>query len=96
MENVYPREVEAVLEHHPGIADVAIIAGQDRREVVCAAIVGRGDEPPSLDELREFCRDKIGGYKIPKRMIVVEAILRNHTGKILRAPLAKALLERSR
>ncbi len=77
-ENVCPREVEAVLEHHPGIADVAFIGlpDKDRGEVVCAAIVGRGEETPGLDELRKFCRDKIGGYKIPKRMIVVEAILR--------------------
>lgn len=90
-ENVYPREVEAVLEQHPGIADVAIfgLPDKDWGEVVCAAIVGRGEEVPGLDELREFCRDKIGGYKIPKRMIVVDAIPRNHTGKILRAPLVE-------
>lgn len=89
--NVFPREVEAVPEHHPGIADVAIIGvlDRDRGEAVCAAIVGRGEETLSLDELREFCRDKIGGYKIPKRMIVVEAIPRNYTGKILRAPLVE-------
>lgn len=96
-ENVYPREVEAVLELHPGIADVAIIGLPDKDwgEVVCAAIVGRGDETPGLDDLRQFCRDKIGGYKIPKRMIVVEAIPRNHTGKILRAPLVEAAIKES-
>lgn len=96
-ENVYPREVEAVLETHPGIADVAIIGLPDKDwgEVVCAAIVGRGDETPDLETLRAFCRDKIGGYKIPKRMIVVDAIPRNHTGKILRAPLVeRAMKER--
>lgn len=68
-ENVYSRKVEAVPEHHPGIADVAIIGlpDKDRGEMVCAAIVGRGEETPGLDELREFCRDKIGGYKFPSR-----------------------------
>ena len=50
---------------------------------------GRGDETPGLDELREVCWGKMGGYKITKRMIVVEAIPRNHTGKILRAPLVE-------
>lgn len=61
--------------------------------MVCTAIVGRGEEMPSLDELREFYRDKIGGYKIPKRMIVVDAIPRNHTGKILRGELVERALE---
>lgn len=94
-ENVYPREVEAVLEQHPGVTDVAIIGLPDKDwgEVVCAAIVGRGDEAPDLEELRAFCRGKIGGYKIPKRMIAVDAIPRNHTGKILRAPLVKLAME---
>lgn len=94
-ENVYPREVEAVLEQHSDIADVAIIGLPDKDwgEVVCAAVVGRDGRAPDLEELREFCRGKIGGYKIPKRMIVVDAIPRNHTGKILRGVLVEMASE---
>jgi acyl-CoA synthetase (AMP-forming)/AMP-acid ligase II len=93
-ENVYPREVEAILENHPAIADVAIIGLPDSEwgEVVCAVLViaaeGKGDAP-DLEALRAYCRGQIGGYKIPKRMFVVDRIPRNHTGKILRTRLVE-------
>jgi fatty-acyl-CoA synthase len=100
-ENVYPREVEAVLEKHPAITDVAIIGLPDPQwgEVVCAVVVfvagarGNGDAP-KLDALRSFCRGQIGGYKIPKRMFVVDSIPRNHTGKILRTRLVEMAMGR--
>lgn len=93
-ENVYPREVEAVLEQHPNIADVAIIGLPDREwgEVVCAVIVTREKADLTLEEIRQFCRNKIGGYKIPKRILITDAIPRNHTGKILRQPLIQQAL----
>jgi acyl-CoA synthetase (AMP-forming)/AMP-acid ligase II len=96
-ENVYPREVEAVLEKHPAIADVAIIGLPDRRwgETVCAVVVfvaeDNGDAP-TLDALRAFCRGKIGGYKIPKQLFVLDRIPRNHTGKILRTRLVEMVM----
>ncbi|HIF97631.1 MAG TPA: hypothetical protein EYQ54_11505 [Myxococcales bacterium] len=101
-ENVYPREVESVLENHPGIADVAVFGLADATwgEVVFAAVVSRTESTPTVDEIREFCRGKIGGYKIPKGIFRVETIPRNHTGKILRQSLVdqalvdQALLER--
>jgi acyl-CoA synthetase (AMP-forming)/AMP-acid ligase II len=94
-ENVYPREVEAVLEQHPDIADVAVIGLSDKDwgEVVCAVIVCRNNRKPSLTEVRDFCRNKIGGYKIPKRIFICENIPRNHTGKILRQPLIESALK---
>jgi len=90
-ENVYPREVEAVLEDHPEIRDVAIFGLPDDRwgEVVVAALVCRGENPLSLEEVKDFCRGKIGGYKIPKALLLVEEIPRNHTGKILRGELSR-------
>jgi acyl-CoA synthetase (AMP-forming)/AMP-acid ligase II len=95
-ENVYPREVESVLETHPGIADVAIIGVPDESwgEAVVAAIVCRDDPPPTLQQIRDYCRGKIGGYKIPKRLLLVESIPRNHTGKILRQPLVELAVTR--
>ncbi|MDG2333780.1 MAG: AMP-binding protein [Myxococcota bacterium] len=95
-ENVYPREVEVVLEEHPSVSDVAIFGLPDDRwgEIVVAALVCRGGEPPSLQELKAFCRGKIGAYKIPKALLFVEEIPRNHTGKILRGALSRQALER--
>ena len=94
-ENVYPREVEAVLENHPGVADVAIIGLPDERwgEIVVAVIVSRAEQALTLEDLKNFCQGKIGGYKIPKGLIRVDEIPRNHTGKILRAPLIERALE---
>lgn len=66
-----------MLEHHPGIADVAIVAGQGPGRG--GVRVGRGEETPGLDELPEFCRDKIGGYKIPKCKRLYKSISGNAT-----------------
>lgn len=97
-ENVYPREVESVLESHPAISDVAVMGLPDDHwgEIVFAAVVARSDSLPSLDELKEFCRGKLGNYKIPKGILGVETIPRNHTGKILRRLLVDRALEERR
>ncbi len=94
-ENVYPREVEAVLEQHPDIADVAVIGLPDKDwgEVVCAVIVCRNNSKPDRTEVRDFCRNKMGGYKIPKHIFIRENIPRNHTGKILRQTLVESVLK---
>ena len=83
-ENVYPREVEVVLLNHPGIRDAAVIGLSDREwgEAVVAILVASNDQPPSLDDIREFCRGHIAGYKLPRRVEWVEKLPRNHTGKI--------------
>ncbi|MBT4519068.1 MAG: acyl--CoA ligase [Halieaceae bacterium] len=89
-ENVYPREVEAVLEAHPQIADVAVFGIPDSTwgELVCAGVVTQNADPLDTDLLRDFCRGKIAGYKIPKKVVIVESIPRNHTGKVIRWKLA--------
>ena len=83
-ENVYPREVEVVLLNHPGIRDAAVIGLSDRDwgEAVVAILVASNDQPPSLDDIREFCRGHIAGYKLPRRVEWVDELPRNHTGKI--------------
>jgi acyl-CoA synthetase (AMP-forming)/AMP-acid ligase II len=90
-ENVYPREVEAVIEAHEAVRDVAMFGVPDAKwgELVCVAVVLNSGQTLNLEEIRAFCRDKIGGYKIPKRLIIVDNIQRNHTGKILRNKLVE-------
>jgi len=96
-ENVYPREVEAVLEQHPAVADVAVFGLPDSQwgERVCVAVVSRGHDAVTLAQLRDYCRDKIGGYKIPKQLLLTDTIPRNHTGKILRHALIERALKQS-
>lgn len=94
-ENVYSKEVEDVLCQHPSIADVAVIGLRDAKpggwgEVVTAIVVNKPDVPPvSVDDLKEFCKGKIGGYKAPKIVHHVNAIPRNAIGKVLKVELRK-------
>lgn len=85
-ENVYPAEVERVLEHFPGIAEVAVIGVPDEQwgEAVKAVVVAQPGESLSEDEIIEYARTQIARFKCPKSVDIVDAIPRNPSGKILK------------
>jgi acyl-CoA synthetase (AMP-forming)/AMP-acid ligase II/Asp-tRNA(Asn)/Glu-tRNA(Gln) amidotransferase A subunit family amidase len=89
--NVYPREVELVLEDHPAVVEAAVAGVPDPTwgEQVTAWVVLR--EPA---DLRQFARNRLAPFKCPKQVFVVPALPRNHMGKIarnrLRTPLQRA------
>jgi long-chain acyl-CoA synthetase len=70
-ENVYPSEVENVLAAHPAVADVAVFGVPNERwgEEVRAAVVLRAGYTTGERELLAFCREHIGGYKVPKAIV---------------------------
>ena len=84
--NVYSVEVEVVLADHPGIADVAVIGVPDPHwgETVTAVVVPRDGAHLTLDDVQAHCRARLGGYKIPRRLEVVDALPRNASGKVLK------------
>jgi fatty-acyl-CoA synthase len=86
-ENVYPSEVEALLGGHPEVKDVAVIGVTDEKwgERVHAVIVARDGEAPNADEIIDWCKTRIAGYKRPRSIsIIAEADMpRTATGKIL-------------
>jgi 2-furoate---CoA ligase len=85
-ENIHPAEVEQVLSGHPGIADVAVIGTPDERwgEVVTALVV-RAHDRLTAEEIDRFCRQSaLADFKRPRRILFVEAIERNASGKIVR------------
>lgn len=94
-ENVYPREIEAVLEQHPAVAEAAAIGVSDgiRGEVPVAFVILKdaetGDAVSAVTDsvLRDFCRDKIAGFKIPRRIHIAKDFPRSGTGKILKRAL---------
>jgi len=91
---VYPTEVENVLIRHPKIADVAIFGcpDEEKGEIPAAAVVLRNpDEPLSLDELTSWCRDLLAGYKIPRRLILLDQLPRVSGWKLLRRELKDSL-----
>jgi len=91
-ENVFPREIEIVLEDHPAVALAGVIgvACPKRGEVPVAFVELSEDATATEEELRAFCRDRLAPYKTPKEVRIVEALPRTATGKILRRGL-KAL-----
>ena len=83
-EKVYPEEVEEVLRAHPAIHDAAVIGVSDPKwgQAVSALISLTKDvDAPSLGDVRDFCRDKLAGYKLPKSLKVVPEIQRSPAGK---------------
>ncbi|MGH3390536.1 MAG: class I adenylate-forming enzyme family protein [Actinomadura sp.] len=89
-ENVYSAEVERVLAAHPKVADVAVIGVPDRRwgQAVKAVVVARG--PVEAAELDAHCLRELGAFKRPRWYELVDAIPRNHSGKILKTVLRDA------
>jgi fatty-acyl-CoA synthase len=83
-ENVYPREIEEFLYTHPKISDVQVIGVPDAKygEEIMAWVRLRERETASAEELREYCRDKIAHYKIPRYFKFVGEFPTTVTGKV--------------
>ncbi|WP_078381167.1 class I adenylate-forming enzyme family protein [Sutcliffiella halmapala] len=92
-ENVYSIEVEEVLYEHPQVLEAAIIGLPDEvwGEAVCAVVVPHKDGTVNEEELKQFCRQKLAGYKVPRRIFVEEVLPRNASGKILKYQLRQKL-----
>jgi malonyl-CoA/methylmalonyl-CoA synthetase len=88
--NVYPREVELVLEEHPTVAEAAVAGLPHERwgEQVTAWVVPRPGHAFDEGELIAHTRAALSAYKCPKRVFVLDALPRNALGKVLRAALA--------
>src|SRR5438094_8830158 len=86
--NVYPREVEMVLEQHPAVAEVAVAGVPSERwgEEVTAFVVAR--YRVQAEDLITFARDRLATYKCPRAVHFIESIPRNAMGKIDRSRLA--------
>ncbi|MCB0593979.1 MAG: long-chain fatty acid--CoA ligase [Lewinellaceae bacterium] len=88
-ENVYPAEVERVLQTHAGVSEAAVIGVPDAKwgEVGKAFVVRRPDVEVSEADLQGLCRNLLARFKAPKYIIFVEELPKNDTGKINRAAL---------
>ncbi len=94
-ENVYPREIEEFLYHHPKIQEVQVfgIPHPILGEVVAAWVRLREGETATEDEIREFCVDRIAHYKIPKPVRFVSEFPMTVTGKIQKFKMRQAMIE---
>ena len=89
-ENVFPREIEEVLNRHESVKDAAVIGMADgmRGEVALAFVELK--EGAVFDEgaLKSWCREHIAGFKVPREIRLVSELPRNPTGKIMRRKLS--------
>ena len=93
-ENVYSIEVENVISKHPSIATSAIIGLPDDKwgERVHAVVVLQPGAALELDDLQQFSREMIAGYKIPRSMTIVDALPLSAAGKVLKRDLRAELI----
>jgi fatty-acyl-CoA synthase len=87
--NVYPAEVEGVLESHPDVAEAAVVGVADPEwgEKVRAFIARRPGTTLDDAALKLWCREKLAGPKVPREFIFLDALPRNPTGKVLKREL---------
>jgi long-chain acyl-CoA synthetase len=87
--NVYPREVEEVLNEHPAVLEAAVIGWPDDRlgEEVVAYVSLRPGTSATPEEVVAFCRERLAAYKYPREVIVIDELPKGPSGKVLKTEL---------
>jgi acyl-CoA synthetase (AMP-forming)/AMP-acid ligase II len=95
--NIYPAEIEAALEHHPAILDVAVFGVPDEEwgESVYALVVAKPGEPLEAADVVAYARKHLAGYKIPRQVGFTDEIPRTGSGKILKRVLRDQVRSKS-
>jgi long-chain acyl-CoA synthetase len=88
-ENVFPREIEEVLNQHPSVAASAVIGVMDESRGETPVAFVELQEGAAFDEtaIRGFCRERIAQFKVPREVRLLDKLPRNATGKIMRREL---------
>ncbi|MEV0185641.1 long-chain fatty acid--CoA ligase [Streptomyces sp. NPDC050625] len=96
-ENVYPAEVERVLSEFPGVVEAAVVGVPDPKwgETVLAVLTCRRGVEPTLEQVREFAGRHLARYKLPTKVLVVDELPRNASGKLAKARLRDWVAQRS-
>jgi len=84
--NVYPAEVEKIMQGHPSLSQVAVVGMPDQRlgEVGVGFVVARSGTRPTEDEVISWCRANMANYKVPREIRFVESLPLNPSGKVLK------------
>jgi fatty-acyl-CoA synthase len=89
-ENVFPREVEDLLAKHAQIEEAAVIGVQDTQfgQRLKAFVVPREPESLSEEAIKEYVKQNLARYKVPREVVFVDQLPRNATGKVLKRELS--------
>jgi long-chain acyl-CoA synthetase len=92
--NVYPSEVEGVLRTHPDVADAAVIGAPTAEggEQVVAAVVPVEGAHIDPEEVRIWCRERVAGYKAPRRIVALAGLPHTEIGKVRRRQVRESVL----
>ena len=92
--NVYPKEVEEVLDDLPGVVESVVVGlpDPDFGEAVVAVVIAEPGAALDGDALREEARRRLAAFKVPKRVVVADALPRNAMGKVEKAKLRESLV----
>ncbi len=95
--NVYPREIDEVLHEHPKIKEAVSVGipSETRGEVIKAYVVPKDGEDLTKAEVISFCRAKLAGFKVPKKVEFREDLPKTIVGKVLRRALREEELRKS-
>jgi long-chain acyl-CoA synthetase len=87
--NIYPKEIDELLMTHPKVLEVCTIGIPDayRGETVKTYIVPRPGQTLTEEEIKNFCKEALAAYKVPKRVEFIDALPKSAVGKILRREL---------
>ncbi|HRZ36535.1 MAG TPA: long-chain fatty acid--CoA ligase, partial [Candidatus Paceibacterota bacterium] len=87
--NVYPREIEEVIYQYPGVREAAVIGKPDPRKGEHPVAFVSMNDGAVIDELGlfHFLKDRLADYKLPRKVVQLEMLPRNATGKILKTAL---------
>jgi long-chain acyl-CoA synthetase len=88
---VWPREVEEIIQLHPKVREVGVAGIPDAAsgEAVKAWVVLKDGEAATADEIRAWCKEKLAGYKVPKQIEFMKELPKTTVGKILRRELVR-------
>ncbi|MBT3534974.1 MAG: AMP-binding protein, partial [Rhodospirillaceae bacterium] len=91
--NIYPREIEEVLLRHDSVAEAAVVGVPDEKwgECLAAVIVPRPGKTATPDEIIAYCRQHLGGYKVPRNITFAHELLRNPAGKVMKRTIREQL-----
>jgi len=94
-ENIYPAELEAILDEHPEIAEAAVVGEPDERwgEVPVAVVVMKKDGHLDEEAVRALFKNRLARFKHPQRVMLVDELPRNAMGKVEKFELRKQIVE---
>ena len=89
--NVYPREIEEILMHHPDVAEAAVVGIPDEKwgEMLKAFVTLKIGGQFNADALASYCEQALARFKVPKQFELIDVLPRNASGKVLKTELRK-------